>query len=360
MRVGVARNRGRFRQGMRSAGSVRRVGAVVLAVGGLMASSVGTIASAEPRATVESITADEAPDGSRLVEVTPVGESQMNFTVHSTAMDKDVTVRVIRAASGKRPTVYMLGGVEGNSEQFGWEQKADVEKFFSDKDVNVVIPFGGQSSYYADWQRDDPELGRNKWQTFLTKELPPIVDSALDTTGKNAIAGLSMSATSVLNLAISKPGLYQSVGAYSGCAMTSDPVARRFVEITVADFGGNPENMWGAANDPLWAANDPYVNAEKLRGTTLYISNGSGLPGPYDTLDARTVGGDRRALATQVVVGGVIEAVTNDCTMRLAEKLRALDIPATVDLRPVGTHSWGYWRDDLTTSWPMMGAAIGA
>ncbi|EHI45663.1 antigen 85 complex protein [Rhodococcus opacus PD630] len=359
MRVGGARDRGRFRPEMPSSVRVRRTAAVVAAVT-LTVISGGGVVSAEPRTTIESISADEAPDGSRLVEVTTVGESQMNFTVHSTAMDKDITVRVIRAASEKRPTVYMLGGVEGNSEQFGWEQKADVEKFFSDKDVNVVIPFGGQSSYYADWKQDDPELGRNKWQTFLTKELPPIVDSALETTGKNAIAGLSMSATSVLNLAISEPGLYQSVGAYSGCAMTSDPVARRFVEITVSDFGGNPENMWGAANDPLWAANDPYVNAEKLRGTTLYISNGSGLPGPYDTLDARTVGGDRRNLATQVVVGGVIEAVTNDCTMRLAEKLRALDIPATVDLRPVGTHSWGYWRDDLSASWPTMAAAIGA
>ncbi len=123
--------------------------------------------------------------------------------------------------------------------------------------------------------------------------------------------------------------------------MTSDPVARRFVEITVSDFGGNPENMWGAANDPLWAANDPYVNAEKLRGDHPLHLQWQRLPGPYDTLDARTVGGDRRNLATQVVVGGVIEAVTNDCTIRLAEKLRALDIPATVDLRPVGTHSWG-------------------
>ncbi|MBC2642783.1 MULTISPECIES: alpha/beta hydrolase family protein [unclassified Rhodococcus (in: high G+C Gram-positive bacteria)] len=360
MRVGVARDRGRFRGGIRSAVSVRRVAAVVTAVGTLMSPGLGTVASAEPLATIESITADAAPDGSRLVGVAAVGDTQMNLTVHSTAMDKDVTVRVIRATSQKRPTVYMLGGVEGNSERFGWEQKADVEKFFSGKNVNVVIPFGGQSSYYADWQHDDPKLGRNKWQTFLTRELPPIVDSALETSGKNAIAGLSMSATSVLNLAISRPGLYQSVGAYSGCAMTSDPVARRFVEITVSDFGGNPENMWGAADDPLWAANDPYVNADKLRGTTLYISNGSGLPGPYDTLDARTVGGDRRALATQVVVGGVIEAVTNDCTMRLAEKLRALDIPATVDLRPVGTHSWGYWRDDLSASWPMMAAAIDA
>ncbi|MCQ4118112.1 alpha/beta hydrolase [Rhodococcus tibetensis] len=317
-------------------------------------------AAAEPRGVTEAITADRAPDGSRLVEVRSAGDAQLDFIVHSAAMDKDITVRVVRAATAKRPTVYLLGGVEGNSEKNGWEPRADVGQFFADKDVNVVIPFGGQSSYYADWKRDDPKLGRNKWQTFLTEELPPIVDSALGASGINAIAGLSMSATSVLNLAIARPGLYRSVGAYSGCAMTSDPVARRFVEITVADFGGNPENMWGPANDPLWIANDPFVNAERLRGTTLYLSNGTGLPGKHDTLESRTVGGDRGTLATQVVVGGVIEAVTNDCTVRLAEKLNTLGIPVAVDLRPAGTHSWEYWKEDLYTSWPMMAAAIGA
>lgn len=316
--------------------------------------SANPLTDAKPETVVR-----ESPDGSRLVSLAALNGSQVDVTVHSAAMDRDITVRVIRAASEKRPTIYLLGGVEGNSEKFGWEQKADVEKFFSDKDVNVVIPFGGRSSYYTDWQRDDPKLGRNKWRTFLTEELPPLVDSAFDTSGKNAIAGLSMSATSVLNLAIAKPGLYQSVGAYSGCAMTSDPVARRFVEITVADFGGNPENMWGSAGDPDWVANDPYVNAERLRGTALYISTGSGIPGPYDTLGARTVGGSRGTLATQIVVGGVIEAVTSDCTARLAEKLEALEIPATVNLRTVGTHSWGYWQDDLYASWPMMATAVG-
>ena len=48
-----------------------------------------------------------------------------------------------------------------------------------------------------------------------------MIDGALDTTGRNAIGGLSMSATSVLDLAIQAPGLYRGVAAYSGCAMTS-------------------------------------------------------------------------------------------------------------------------------------------
>lgn len=307
--------------------------------------------------------AQEAPNGSFLREVEEVTERKLDLTVHSAAMDKDITVRVVRpepgtAKEGPEASVYMLGGVEGSSEENGWAQMTDAAAFFADKNVNLVIPFGGESSYYTDWQREDPVLGRQKWETFLTKELPPIIDSAFDTTGKNALIGLSMSMTSVLNLAIAAPDMYEGVGAYSGCAMTSDPVARRFVEITVADFGGNPVNMWGGPNDPMWVEHDPYVNAEKLRGTALYISTGTGMAGKHDRIDSPAVAGNERRLATRVVVGGLIEAVTHECTTRMADKLDALDIPATVNFRPKGTHTWEYWEQDLHDSWPILAESL--
>lgn len=79
MRVGCARDRGRFRPGTASSVRIRRTAAVVAAVT-LTVISGGSVVSAEPRTTIGSISADQAPDGSRLVEVTQVGESQMNFT----------------------------------------------------------------------------------------------------------------------------------------------------------------------------------------------------------------------------------------------------------------------------------------
>ncbi len=63
-----------------------------------------------------------------------------------------------------------------------------------------------------------------KWQTFLTRELPPIIDAEFSGNGTNSIAAISMTATSVLNLAIAAPGLYRAVGSYSGCAETSTPM----------------------------------------------------------------------------------------------------------------------------------------
>ena len=44
-------------------------------------------------------------------------------------------------------------------------------------------PIGGACTYYTDWVNDDPVLGRNKWKTFLTEELPPLIDGALGTNG---------------------------------------------------------------------------------------------------------------------------------------------------------------------------------
>jgi len=43
----------------------------------------------------------------------------------------------------------------------------------------------------------------------------------------------------------------------------------------------------------------------------------------------------------------------------LAERLHELGIPATFDLRDNGTHSWGYWQDDLRSSWPQLSASLG-
>ncbi|MDI9915347.1 alpha/beta hydrolase family protein [Rhodococcus sp. IEGM 1379] len=304
-------------------------------------------------------------DGPALDHVEHINDRQMNMYVYSAAMDKVIRLEVIRPedTSVSRPTLYLLngagGGEDGGVDAATWQTKTDVTDFFADKNVNVVTPIGGAYSYYTDWQQPDPVLGLNKWTTFLTEELPPIVDATLGTTGVNAIAGLSMAGTSVLNLAESAPSLYRAVGAFSGCAETSTQPGQSYVTFVVSARGGNANNMWGPPSDPAWIAHDPVVNAEKLRGINLYISNGSGMPGPHDTLDDPQVNGDIGTLANQVIVGGAIEAGTNQCTQQLAERLSSLGIPATVDFRPTGTHSWGYWQDDLHNSWPMIAGSLG-
>ncbi|GAB0106361.1 alpha/beta hydrolase family protein [Nocardia sp. JMUB6875] len=301
-------------------------------------------------------------DGSTIRSFEIRDARNLTLHVHSAAMDTDIAVEVQRPAdtSEPRPVLYLLNGAGGGQDTATWKRNTDSSEFFDDKNVNVVMPIGGAFTYYTDWRTPDPRFGLPKWKTFLTEELPPLVDTALDTNGIHAIAGMSMSGTSVLQLPIAAPGLYTAVAAYSGCAQISDPIGQKFANLVISIGGGNPVNMYGPMDDPEWAANDPYVHAEALRGLGIYVSNGSGLPGRHDNVaDVRSLGPFDGGLPNQILVGGILEAASDWCARNLKTRLRQLDIPATFDIAKPGTHSWGYWQDALRTSWPTLAKGLG-
>ncbi len=301
------------------------------------------------------VDARPAPDGSRIVGVAEGADRLLDLQVHSTAMATDITVKVRPApdTSASAPVLYLLNGADGGADR-NWVNATDMVEFFADEQVTLVVPMGGRGSYFTDWRTDDPVLGKQRWTTFLTEELPPIIDSAFDGTGHNAIAGISMAGTAVFQLALAAPTLYRAIGSYSGCVQTSDLSGRALISAVVASNGGNPANMWGASRE-VWAAKDPYLHAGDLRGTAIYVSTGTGLPGPLDTLPAAD---GPLNLAYQLLFGAPLEQVTNLCTHRLRDRLRELNIPATVDFRETGTHSWGYWEQDLHRSWELFRAAL--
>ena len=275
--------------------------------------------------------------------------------VYSESMGRWVANDVISPASGgPAPTFYLLTGIGGGSDGISWFNNTGVRDFFADKHVNVVMPIGGQYSMYTDWDADDPVLGRNKWQTYLTSELPAAIDGRFATTGANAIGGVSMAGGAVLDLAIQAPGFYRAVGSYSGCAATSGLLGQAMVRSMVElRGGGNATNMWGPAVDPQWQVHDPMVNAERLRGTELFVSSGNGLPGGIDNHDPVLV-------VPQTIGGSVVEMVTNVCAAAFQSRLHSLGIPATFAYLSQGTHSWGLFETELRESWPVIGSAIGA
>ncbi|WP_227980992.1 alpha/beta hydrolase [Nocardia spumae] len=299
--------------------------------------------SSGPAAAVNS-------DGSRIDRIVDTDARHATLTVYSAAMNRTVTLRVLRPAhpSGPSPVLYLLDGAEdgigpGGAET-SWGTRTDIDAFTADRDVTVVNILDGRYTYYTDWQADDPVLGRNKWTTFLTRELPPLVDAALHASGRNAIAGVSMSATSVLALAESAPGLYAAVGSFSGCAQTGSDPGRRFVQAVVASGGGNPWNMWGPDGAPGWAAADPTaaVNLEKLRGTELYVTAGAPAAGAEPAAPA----------VDDPAGGGMLESVVAQCTRRLQDATERAGIPATYRYTPGGLHAWPYWQRSLHDAWP--------
>ncbi|MFC4128788.1 alpha/beta hydrolase [Nocardia rhizosphaerae] len=334
-------------------------------------SAVCTTAVASTLAFAAGGPADAAP-GAQLVSRTGSGQT-VDIGVYSPAMDRTIALRILRPAdtTTPAPTLYLLNGAGGGEDSANWPGQTDAAGFFADKHVNVVIPMEGAFSYYTDWLRPDAGLaenlennGRNMWTTFLTRELPPVIDAAFDTTGDNALAGISMAGTSVLDLAIQAPELYRSVASYSGCAMTSDPIGRAFVSLVVRMGGGDAENMWGPETDATWREHDPYLQAHRLPDIPVYISSGTGLPGIHDTLTNPRVHiagkNPQSILLNQMLVGGGIEAAAAYCTASMGLRARELGrTNVTVNVRPTGTHSWGYWEDDLHASWPTMAAALG-
>ncbi|AYF75509.1 esterase family protein [Nocardia yunnanensis] len=296
-----------------------------------------------------------AADGSHIDHVVQRDDRRSTVSVYSAAMNRIVQISVIRAAdnSAPRPTLYLLNGAEDGLDQGGnevsWETKTDVVDFLADQNVNVVNVLDGRYTYYTDWQSDDPMLGRNKWTTFLTQELPPLMNAALDASGRNAIVGVSMSATSALALAESAPGLYQGVGSFSGCAQTSTDPGRRYLQAVVLSGGGNPWNIWGPDDAPAWAANDPSTpaNLEKLRGTDLYIAAGTDA-------DSAAAGGGRIGASSTA-----LESTVETCTRTLQSATEALDLPATFAYLPGGGHNWPSWQQDLHAAWPGIAQRLG-
>jgi diacylglycerol O-acyltransferase/trehalose O-mycolyltransferase len=318
-------------------------------------------ASAEPAQSVPAVPSVKSADGSYIERIEPQDARNIRLQVHSAAMNETLLVDVLRPSGTPtpRPTLYLLNGAGGGQDDATWKRNTDALTFLAEKDINVVQIIGGQWSFYTDWLSPDPVLGVNKWKTYVTEELPPLIDAALGTNKVNAVAGLSMAGTSVLNFAIAKPGLFRSVAVYSGISQTSDPVGQQMVKATVELWGGgNTENMWGPLNSQLWTANDPTVNAEKLRGTNLFISTGNGIPGAYDAPGGKFRMEPPEQNAPVVAIGSVIEAGVNWSTHNLNARLDKLKIPATFVYRDSGTHSWGYWQDDLKASWPVLAQGL--
>lgn len=292
------------------------------------------------------------------------------LSVYSESMDRDIPLEVLlpKNADVKAPTLYIFNGIDGGVGSSNWNKNTDMQEYFEDVNVNVVMPMAGRYSYYSDWNEPVAEMdGKNMWTTFLTQELPSIIDSALKTNGKNAIAGISMSGGAVLSLAefgsdrgVDGGPLYSAVGAYSGCAQTSSFPGQEFVRVVTQGRGNiEPEKMWGPVGSARWYENDPTVNAEKLRDVSyIYVSSATGLPGEVERFDGPLAKGDPSTFASIMVLGTSIEAGTYHCTRVFQERLDSLGIQAQFNYRPTGIHTWVYWQQDLHASWPGMAAVL--
>lgn len=358
MRVGLERSQRRDRAGggwrkralgFAAAALVLPIAAGLTSGGTAVAQSLGTPDGAPS-------TAQAAPGSVNRVDW--LSDRRVALWVNSPSMGIPIQVQLLLARDWNAkpdatfPVVYMLDGMRARDDENGWTIETDVEPFFADKNVNVVLPIGGQSSFYADWL--DQNNGQNyKWETFLTKELPPILESDWRSTQTRGVVGLSMGGTSAMMLSARNQGFFKFAGSLSGILTTTTLGMPQAISFAMADAGGYDAGaMWGNPTNDAWAAHDPYLLADQLKGMSLYISSGSGTTGPYDQPSAIP------GISTNYAGMG-LEILSRLTSQTFTTKLQKLKIPATVNYRPSGTHSWPYWEFELHQLWPQLAGALG-
>ncbi len=301
--------------------------------------------------------ADAAPIGAHVVAKAQRGLERTDLAVKSKAMDEIVDVTVLSPGGvSPRGTVYLLDGADAGEKVSDWITKGGAQQFFAGRNVNVVLPAGGAGSFYTDWGRKDRKLGKPKWETFLTQELPPVIAEQFGSNGRNAVMGLSMGGQAAFALAARHPQLYRGAASLSGCPPVSGPANEAYVRTTVAKSGGDADNMWGPVGTRQWREHDPALKLDALRGKALYISAGSGAVGPMD-LTAKRDRKDGPADA-QIAAGSALEAGAYRCSLEFAADLTAKNIAFTPGFRLIGTHSWDYWKRDLPWAWEVIGPAV--
>ena len=139
--------------------------------------------------------------------------------VHSPSMNKDIKCVVIIPenqpdAHARWPVIYLLHGHSGNYAQ--WPSTAPQLKQQADNlGILFVCPDGGYDSWYFD-SPVDPSI---RYETFMTRELIPYIDTHYRTMADRAhraITGLSMGGHGALYLAIRHKDLFGAAGATSG------------------------------------------------------------------------------------------------------------------------------------------------
>lgn len=313
-----------------------------------------TLATGCALAILPSVAA-ASPQTASVTQTVVVSTQRQDLQVISPAMGDTVRITVLHPLGTQpRGTLYLLDGGGTKSEVSDWINEAHAQDYFADKHVNVVLP-AGQGAFYTNWQRADPKFGRPQWETFLTKELPPIIDDLFHGNRRSAIAGLSMGGQSAYTLATRNPDLYTGVGSISGCPPTTGAQNEAQIRAVIARDGGNATNMWGQPNTAGWVDHDPSRRLAALDGKNLFIAAGSGLPGPLDLTTRLDPGRNR---LEKIATGSILEVGADRCSRDFATLMRAIGLHPTEHFRPIGTHAWPYWAEDLAVMYPVLARGL--
>ena len=288
------------------------------------------------------------PDATGTCEWDPVAYWVQRCDVWSESMGRNIQMQIQPAGRGGNAGLYLLDGLRATEYTNAWLHDVNAASMFVDNNITLVMPIGGQSSFYADWQAPATYDTRNpvvyKWETFLTSELPVYLEQNFGVVrNNNSIAGLSMGGTAAMNLAAKHPDQFRQVLSFPGYLATTIPGGQTGIRLAMLDAGGyNVNAMHGSLFSPERFANDPLVNMDGLRNSDVYVSAGSAVPGP----------GDAGYRPQDVAAGVTLEAYSNFTTHIWAAKARLTGVNFTEVYTPTGIHNWVQFGSQLEATKP--------
>lgn len=297
------------------------------------------------------------PEGVDIERVEWYTNRHISVYINSAAMpDSPIQVQILLARDWHSnpdrnfPEVWALDGLRARDDESGWTIETNIEQYYADKNVNVIMPVGGESSFYADW--NEPDNGTHyKWETFLTQELVPVLDNGFRSNQRRSVVGISMGGTAAVNLAERHPYLFDFVGSFSGYLDTTSPGMPQAIAAAQLDAGGyDATKMWGPLGSQDWIDHDPKLGTEALEGTEVYVSSGSGAD-DYGTENSV-------ANAPGTLAGQGLEVLARMTSQTFVDRAEQNGIDVTTKFRPSGVHTWDYWQYEMTQAWPYMADAM--
>ena len=274
--------------------------------------------------------------------------------VPSPSMGHDIKIQ-FQSGGPNSPAVYLLDGLRAQDDFNGWDINTQAFEWYLNSGLSIIMPVGGQSSFYADWY--SPACGKAgcttyKWETFLTQELPAWLASnrQVKPTGSAAI-GLSMAGSASLIMSVYHPQQFTYAGSMSGFLNPSEGQWPFLINLSMGDAGGFKANdMWGPTQDPNsgWKRNDPMVQIPQIvaNNTRIWIYCGNGKPNELG-------GGDLPAT--------FLEGLTIRTNITFRDNyLAAGGTNGVFNFPDNGTHNWAYWGRELQAMKPDLIAHLGA
>jgi len=272
--------------------------------------------------------------------------------VPSAGMGRDIKVQ-FQGSGANAPALYLLDGLRAQDDYNGWDINTEAFEWYYQSGIAVVMPVGGQSSFYTNWY--SPACGKAgcqtyKWETFLTSELPQYLQAnkQVKPTGSAAV-GLSMAGSSALTLAAYHPDQFVYAGSMSGLMDPSQGMGPSLINLAMGDAGGyKAADMWGPKDDPAWQRNDPLLNVDKIvaNNTRIWVYCGNGKPSD--------LGGDN-------LPAKFLEGFVRTSNIKYQDAYNAAGgHNAVFNFPETGTHSWEYWGQQLQQMKPDLQSHLGA